>query len=137
MAANSNQTYPSNGATATLSLQEYWITFHAKEQGGLTAMQVTGTGSVRCSADNGTGGIFSGPSSSVNLPPHNATFNPPVTLNTLGYIPIDLGKLDCNFTIRTDKGPKQASTDGGTITLSATATDTLNRQASGQLIVKF
>ena len=134
-ATNENQTFGQNGVVH-LTGGTFTLSFLAQASGGLTSMKLTAQGNVSCSADNGTGGIFSIGFRAVSLPPQSANFNPPVTSNSLLIVPFDFFKIDCQATAQTDNGPKEAFADKGTITLTGTATDTSNRTSTGQLEIQ-
>jgi hypothetical protein len=115
----------------------YMLTFGAQAPGGLTAMTLDAQGNPVCSADNGTGGIFTIGNRPVSFPPQSTTFNPTVSSNSLLISPFVFFKIDCQAIAHTDNGPKEAYASSGTITLTGTATDTVNRKSTGTLQVQL
>jgi len=130
------QTFGPNAVVHVSGGDNYMLTFGAQAPGGLTAMTLNAQGNPVCSADNGTGGIFSIGNRPVSFPPQSTTFNPTVSSNSLLITPFTFFQIDCHAVAHTDNGPKEAYASSGTITLTGTATDTVNRVSTGQLQVQ-
>jgi hypothetical protein len=129
------QTFGQNAAIH-LTGDTYMLTFGAQAPGGLTAMTLKTQGNAECTADNGTGGIFTVGNRPVTFPAESTTFNPMVSSNSLLISPFNFFQIDCHVMAQTDHGPKEAYASSGTVTLVGTATDSVNRTSTGQLQVQ-